>query len=314
MVNPPCSVKRRPMASSDSPVEGLLDTFLTYLVTERGLAENSIAAYEHDLRCYLHYMRHAGIPCIEQSCTEHILDHLGRLKEQGLSHRTRARHLSSIRHFYAFLTRRGILKKNPTRLMSMPRLWRRIPMVLTYEQTETLLSQPDVTTPQGLRDKALLELLYATGMRITEALQVCLEDLNLQSGFCICTGKGGKQRVIPLGHEALHWLEEYLARGRPRLARANKGGHLIVSRMGGAMTRQGAWKILKQYAFNAGLPPEVTPHTLRHSFATHLLENGANLRVVQILLGHSDIATTQIYTHVTMERIRQVYNRHHPRA
>ena len=187
-------------------------------------------------------------------------------------------------------------------------------MVLTYEQIEALLSQPDPESSLGIRDRAFLELLYATGMRISELLAIYPNDLNLQSGFCICTGKGGKQRVIPLGRSALHWVEVYLAHVRSKWVKIQDEKPLILARRGHPMTRQGAWKILKYYVKKAGLPPDVTPHTIRHSFATHLLENGADLRVVQTLLGHADISTTQIYTHINMERIKEIYAHHHPRA
>ena len=198
--------------------------------------------------------------------------------------------------------------------MSTPRIWKRIPVVLSYQQMETLLNQPDTERLLGIRDRTFLELLYATGMRISELLSLYPNDLNLQSGFCICTGKGGRQRVIPIGRSALHWVEAYLDRVRQRWVSAQDEKPLILTRGGRPMTRQGAWKILKFYVRQAGLPPNVTPHTIRHSFATHLLENGADLRVVQTLLGHADISTTQIYTHINMERIREIYTRHHPRA
>jgi len=292
----------------------LLDHFLTYLVIERGFSENTLASYENDLKAYIQYLSAHGVSDIHASTSEDILAHMHCLKNQGLSSRTRARHLSAIRHFYAFLVRKGMVSQNPSHLMTSPRIWKRIPTVLSYSQIEVLLGQPDVNTLQGIRDRMFLELLYATGMRISEVLALCRDDLNLQTGFCLCTGKGGKQRVIPLGRSVLHWIEVYLRDARPQLAKDQENKPLILTRKGSGMTRQGAWKILKHYVIQAGLPLNVTPHTLRHSFATHLLENGADLRVVQTLLGHADISTTEIYTHVDMERIKEVYAHYHPRA
>lgn len=296
-------------------MEGLLDNFLTYLVIQKGFSENTLAAYENDLKIYIRFLNSSGVTEIDKSTSEHIIAHLDFLKKQGLSARTRARHLSSIRHFYAFLSRKGFIGQNPSRLMSTPKIWKHIPMVLTYSQVEALLSQPDTNKPLGIRDRTLLELLYATGMRISEVVELSLNDLNLQSGFCIFIGKGGKQRLVPLGRSVLDWIEEYLKSVRPILSKGREERQLILTRNGKGLTRQGAWKILKQYTFQAGLPPNVTPHTLRHSFATHLLENGADLRIVQTLLGHADISTTQIYTHVgEINKIKKAYSRYHPRA
>lgn len=296
-------------------MKGLLDNFLTYLVIQKGFSENSLAAYENDLKTYIQFLSSSGVTEIDKSTTEHILSHLDCLKKQGLSARTRARHLSTIRHFYAFLVKKCFISQNPSRLMSTPKIWKRIPMVLTYSQVETLLNQPDTNKPIGIRDRTMIELLYATGMRISEAVELSLNDLNLQSGFCIFTGKGGKQRVVPLGRSVLDWIEEYLKSARPIFLKSHEVKQLILTRNGYGMTRQGAWKILKQYAVKVGLPPNVTPHTLRHSFATHLLANGADLRIVQTLLGHADISTTQIYTHVAeIEKIKKAYTRYHPRA
>ncbi|MBN2373409.1 site-specific tyrosine recombinase XerD [bacterium] len=296
-------------------MERLLDHFLTYLVIEKGLAENTIESYDRDLRSYLQYLNSQGIRQINDSTATHILGHFDSLKRQNLSARTRARHLASIRHFYSFLFKKGFVINNPSHMMSTPKIWKRIPTVLSYSQVEDLLSRPDVKTILGVRDKTLLELLYATGMRISEILDLSFNAVNLQSGFCICTGKGAKQRVIPIGRLALSWLEEYLKSARPELSKGKEEeDYLILTRKGGKMTRQGAWKILKNYAVQAGLSHNVTPHTLRHSFATHLLENGADLRIVQTLLGHADISTTQIYTHVGLDRVKRIYERFHPRA
>jgi integrase/recombinase XerD len=296
-------------------MEGLLDNFLTYLVIQKGFSENTLAAYENDLKTYIQFLESSGVREIDKSTSEHILAHLDSLKKQNLSARTRARHLSAIRHFYAFLTRKGFVSQNPSRLLSAPKIWKHIPMVLTYSQVEALLSQPDTNKPLGIRDRTLLELLYATGMRISEVVELSLNDLNLQTGFCIFIGKGGKQRLVPLGRSVLNWIEEYLNLVRPVLLKGQEEKQLILARNGKGLTRQGAWKIFKQYVVLAGLPPNVTPHTLRHSFATHLLENGADLRIVQTLLGHADISTTQIYTHVgEIKKIKKAYSCYHPRA
>ncbi len=292
----------------------LLDHFLTYLAIEKGLAENTIDSYAHDLRAYLSFLNSLGIKEIGASSTENILSHLDALKHQGLTARTRARHLAAMRHFYAYLFKNDYIENNPARLMSTPKIWKYIPVVLSYSQIEALLAQPDIESVLGMRDRTLLELLYATGMRITELLDILLDDINLQSGFCICTGKGGKQRVIPIGRAAMAWLEEYIRSIRPGLVKKTEERHLILTRNGGRMTRQGAWKILKFYFAKAGFPHNVTPHTLRHSFATHLIENGADLRSVQILLGHADISTTQIYTHLNLEYVKRIYASCHPRS
>ena len=296
-------------------MDALLDNFLTYLVIQKGFSENTLAAYENDLKTYIQFLSSSGVTEIDKATPEHIIAHLDSLKKQDLSARTRARHLSAIRHFYAFLIRKGFLSQNPSRLLATPKIWKNIPIVLSYSQIEILLSQPDINTPLGIRDRTLLELLYASGMRISEAVELGLNDLNLQSGFCIFTGKGGKQRLVPLGRSVLEWIEKYLKSVRPILSKDRERKQLILTRNGKGFTRQGAWKVLKQYAVLAGLPPNVTPHTLRHSFATHLLENGADLRIVQTLLGHADISTTQIYTHIgEIGKIKKAYSRYHPRA
>ena len=225
-----------------------------------------------------------------------------------------ARQLVSLRAFYRFLLEEDSIAADPTAHLESPRLWKRLPGYLTLEEVERLLAQPDPRTPAGLRDAAMLELLYAAGLRASELIRVQVSDIQFEMGFLRCLGKGNKTRLIPVGKKALAILERYLATGRPKLARQQAASYLFVNQRGRPLTRQGFWKLLRAYGRAAGIRSRVAPHRLRHSFATHLLERGADLRSVQLLLGHADISTTQIYTHVAQERLKQVYRAHHPRA
>ncbi|MGB9885900.1 MAG: site-specific tyrosine recombinase XerD [Moorellales bacterium] len=295
-------------------MEVWVDRFLHYLAIERGLAENSLASYHRDLQQYLSFLaeRAAGV---EESTTGLVLAYLGELEQKGRKPSTISRHLASLKAFYQFLLREQVVSRDPTAELEAPRIGRRLPRVLSVEEVEFLLGQPQTGRAAGLRDKAMLELLYATGFRVSELVSLNVGQLNLDLGFVQCVGKGQKERVVPMGSVAIFWLRRYLERGRPQLVK--EGGDmeaLFVNHQGQRLTRQGFWKILKKYARKANLDTNITPHTLRHSFATHLLENGADLRVVQELLGHADIATTQIYTHLTRRHLREVYRLTHPRA
>ncbi|MGA1824475.1 MAG: site-specific tyrosine recombinase XerD [bacterium] len=295
----------------------LLDEFISYLIIEKGLAENTIEAYERDINCYFAYLKKEGIHdiCSQTTFSVHVLKHLSELKEKNsLSGKSRARHLIAIRQFYRFLFHKGIIDKNPLIDITSPKTWKTLPHILSYSQIETLLAQPDLGTPLGIRDRAMLELLYATGLRVTELIKLTAHDVRLQPGYLMCMGKGSKERIIPIGKTALDYLQNYLKNGRPHLVKAQNTTAIFINRYGNELTRQGVWKVIKHYSLQAGLLKNVAPHTLRHSFATHLLENGADLRVIQTLLGHADISTTQIYTHLTLEKVKEMYKQYHPRA
>lgn len=289
---------------------------MSFLIIEKGLSENTIDAYERDIRSYLDYLEKIGIKNIDDpNVSIHILRHLKKLKEQKtLSGKSRARHLISIRQFYKFLNRNGIINKNPIISMQTPKTWKTLPHILSYSQIETLLIQPNIATPIGTRDRAMLELLYATGLRVSELINLKLTDLRLQPGYLICMGKGEKERAIPIGKSALDQLQHYIKIGRPKLIKSKNINFIFTNRYGFKLSRQGVWKILKGYCVKAGIGENISPHMLRHTFATHLLENGANLRIVQTLLGHADISTTEIYTHLTLDKVKRMYKQYHPRA
>ena len=288
-------------------------SFLDYATVEKGLAPNSITSYGRDLRKFAAYL-HKSKLALEKVRHEDIRKFLETLYRQGLSARSVARELAALRHFFQFLVKEGRLKADPAREVEAPHLSHSLPKYLNFEEVEGLLAQPDPSTPQGLRDCAMLELLYATGMRVSELLSVRWEDFEPNLGIVRCVGKGQKERLIPVGKSALRAVEAYLRHGRSALARRRELPYLFLNQRGGQFSRVGFWKILGAYGRRAGIRASLTPHMVRHSFATHLLERGADLRSIQTMLGHSDISTTQIYTHVLKERLRQVYQTHHPRA
>lgn len=290
--------------------------YLHFLRVERQLSTNTLTSYERDLKAYI-----KDVSKVQQLTTLndieriHILSHLQSLKVEGKSSRTLARHISSIRSFHQFLLRERVSDSDPTVHLEMPQMDRTLPKILSIEEVDVLLAAPNTLKPQGLRDRALLEILYATGMRISECISLNMEDLHLTMGFVRCFGKGGKERIIPLGRTALTACEDYLKEGRPKLIKPDhRTDAIFVNQRGKGLTRQGVWKLMKEYAMKAGIQNEITPHTMRHSFATHLIENGADLRAVQEMLGHADISTTQIYTHVSKTRLKDVYKQFHPRA
>lgn len=293
-----------------------LKDFLHYLIVEKGLAENTIQSYRRDISAYLIFIEtKLQITDINHVTRVHIMQFLSCLKDEGKSARTIARHIASIRSFHHFLILDKIVDHDPTVHIETPHPELKLPKVLNTDEVDTLLNTPDLTTTLGLRDKAMLELMYATDMRVSELVNLNINDVHLSLGFVRCLGKGNKERIIPIGKMATEALKEYLEKARPKLInQKNKTDSLFMNHHGQRLSRQGFWKILKQMAVKAGIEKELTPHTLRHSFATHLLENGADLRSVQELLGHSDISTTQIYTHVTKTRLKDVYNQFHPRA
>jgi integrase/recombinase XerD len=295
-------------------LEPLVDLFLDFLRSERGLALNTLEAYGRDLRDYLDALAKAGVAAPEAIGASAIADHLAALHRQGLSHRSRARHLAAIRGFHRFLLRERHASQDPTEELETPRAHRRLPVFLTLDEVERLLAAPDPRKAPGARDRAMLEVLYAAGLRVSELCGLAGEDVNLRDGYLVARGKGGKERLVPLGDCALDSLEAYLKGPRARLLRGRTSRALFVGPRGGPLTRQGVWKLLKRHALAAGIQKPLSPHKLRHSFATHLLERGADLRAVQAMLGHADISTTQIYTHVDRARARAVYDKAHPRA
>ncbi|MBW2021025.1 MAG: site-specific tyrosine recombinase XerD [Deltaproteobacteria bacterium] len=292
----------------------LADQYINYLVVEKGLSKNTVAAYSRDLTLYLAFLRENAITNITNADTALVLKHLINLRNAGLGARSRARHLVTIRGFYRFLVQEKILGTNPAQVVDIPKTGRKLPHALTVDQIIQLLGAPDPSKPLGMRDAAMLELMYAAGLRVSELIKVGMADINLEACFVRVLGKGYRERVVPIGQVAKERVDTYVASGRPVLLKGRPSSYLFVTRTARPMTRQGFWKLLKQYALKAGISHKVTPHALRHSFATHLLERGADLRSVQVMLGHVDISTTQIYTHVAQERLKAVHTQYHPRG
>lgn len=300
------------MKSRTSRSEELVRHFLDYLIVEKGVAENTRLAYSRDLRKFLYFLKKRGKNCQQVSANELSL-FLQEQSRSGLSPRSLARLVAALRSFYRFLIIDGYLQKNPAANLATPRSWLNLPNFLTVTEVDKLLDQPKESDPIGKRDRAILELLYATGLRVSELIRLEIDQVNLKAAYLICRGKGGKERVVPFGNRAERALKNYLLEVRPLFLKKDSP-YLFLTRQGKPFTRQGLWKLLHQYAVSAGLEDKVSPHILRHSFATHLLERGADLRSVQILLGHSQITTTQIYTHLSRKWLREVYDRFHPRA
>jgi integrase/recombinase XerD len=297
-----------------SAADRLLDRYIEYLTVEKGLSRKTLSAYASDLLRYRLHLEECGIADPAAADTPTLLRYLIRLRSEGLGARSRARHLVSIRGFYRFLHQEGLVATDPARMLELPKSGLYLPDVLSVESVARLLEVPDPTRPKGARDGAMLELAYAAGLRVSELVRLQTGEVNPEGGFVRVMGKGGRERIVPIGATATAKLAAYTASARPLLLKGRPSPYLFVARAGRPMTRQGFWKLLKRYAAAAGIVENVTPHTLRHSFASHLLEGGADLRAVQVMLGHADIATTQIYTHVTGERLRELHRRHHPRA
>jgi integrase/recombinase XerD len=296
-----------------SSMEKWIDRYMNYIAVEKGLSRNTLDSYGGDLVRYADFLRGLGIDEIGKTSKTEAMAYLLSLWKQGLSPKTVARSISVLRGFYRWLADEGVLAGNPLEDMESPRTRRSLPEVLSVDEVESLLNQPDPSHPIGMRDKAMLELLYAAGLRVSELTQLPLSNVNVEAGFVIVLGKGSKQRVVPMGQEALHWLNQYLEDSRTKLLGNKRSPLVFVSQWGRGMSRQAFWKTIKKYALMAGIRKKISPHTIRHSFASHLLDGGADLRSVQSLLGHVDISTTQIYTHVTRERLKRVHARYHPR-
>ncbi|MCJ7486169.1 MAG: site-specific tyrosine recombinase XerD [Candidatus Aminicenantes bacterium] len=299
----------KPAASSP---EDALRLFLEYLTVEKGLARNTILSYARDVRKFLGFVK-AGKLVWNRVSEETVVRFIHRESRAGLSARSLARLISALRSFFKFLVLSGFVKKDPSSQLTTPSTWLSLPKFLTVKEVEELLRAPDDKKPRGVRDRAMLEVLYGSGLRVSELASLKLAEVNLEDGFLICRGKGGKERIVPLGRSACGAVGRYLAEVRP-LVVSGERDELFLSRRGKPFTRQGLWKLLRQHARAAGLDAKISPHILRHSFATHLLERGADLRSVQLMLGHSQITTTQIYTHVSRERLRRAYDQFHPRA
>ena len=310
----------------------LIDTFLNYLSVERGLAKNTIVSYRQDLNSYVDFIARLNIAALSKITKNDIISFMLNQKDKGVSINSIARRLAAVRMFHRFLVRERILKSDPTSLIDSPKLWRKIPDALSLNEVNALIAQPDIRDKQGIRDKAILETLYATGMRVSEAVNLKVDNVNLDIGFLRCIGKGNKERVIPLGKKAVNSIQRYLKITRPYLlnpvrntkalkkegeisngVKKKESEFLFLNRFGKKISRQSIWKIIKRYAKAARIKKPIKPHTLRHSFATHLLERGADLRSVQEMLGHSNISTTQIYTHINKDRLKTIHRMFHPR-
>ncbi len=289
----------------------IIDRFLDALWMERGLSQNTLQAYRSDLYAFSKWLS-ANSRRIEEARNSDVLQYLA---VQGTrSARTSARRLSSLRRFYEYLLREGEISSDPVVDIESPRIGRPLPKSLTEEEVELLIAAPDTKTVRGTRDRAMLEVLYATGLRVSELVSLKITQLNLRQGVIRVFGKGNKERLVPLGEEAVAWLEAFLQDGRKTLLKQGNSDVVFPSNRGRQMTRQTFWYAIKNYSLKAGIKKELSPHVLRHAFATHLLNNGADLRVVQMLLGHSDISTTQIYTHIARERLKELHSEHHPRG
>ncbi len=293
------------------PLSGQAQSFLDYCRVEKGLSANSLSSYLIDLQRFSNEI----FPVAPQAVTAADLGrYVETLYGAGLAARSIARHMTTLRSFFGFLTREGQIQNDPSEFLIPPRQWSNLPKYLNREEIERLLTAPDPAKPTGLRDRAMLELLYATGLRVTELCRLDLSNVERDSGVLRVTGKGNKQRLVPFGESAAEAIGQYLSQGRPALLKGRASRFLFVTARGGAMTRQGFWKLLGSFGKKAGIFRDLTPHVVRHSFATHLVEGGADLRSVQIMLGHADISTTQVYTHVARRRLREIVDQHHPRA
>jgi len=287
-----------------------INSFLNYCRVEKGLAHNTLEAYTRDLKAFADFQgQENGVPGLED-----LRRYLDSLNNSGLGSRSIARNMATLRNFYRFLASNGTISTDPTERLTAPKQWQSIPKFLNRDQIERLLIAPDSAKPTGVRDRAMLELLYATGLRVSELCGVRIADVQFEAGVLRATGKGNKQRMSPVGKSALAAVRQYLDQSRPKLLRGRSSPFLFVTARGGRLTRQAFWKLLAQNGRKAGIFHNLTPHVIRHSFATHLLEGGADLRSVQTMLGHADISTTQIYTHVLRSRLRQTIEQHHPRG
>ncbi|HBA83048.1 MAG TPA: site-specific tyrosine recombinase XerD [Verrucomicrobia bacterium] len=295
-------------------MQALLDQFLDYISLERGLSENTRQAYHADLKDFMAFLQTKGITSVNAVTRKQILDYMMDARDRGLSTNSISRRLVSIKMFFRYLQQESLMTDNVTDAMDSPRLWKVLPSTLSEKEVEQLLAAPDETKRLGLRDRAMIETFYSTGLRVSELSQLKIEDIHFDAGYLVCFGKGSKERVVPLGDVARKILQRYLQELRPSLVKGQDAGQVFLNLRGQAISRKGLWKLIRQYARKAHIVKKLTPHTLRHSFASHLLANGAPLRFIQEMLGHADIATTQIYTHVDQARLKTVHEQYHPRA
>ena len=291
----------------------LLEEFVNYITVERGLSKNTISAYRSDLAAFIAHLESRNVTDISKIKRPDITQYMLLLKDNKISSNSISRALVAIKMFYKFLVQERFIKDDIAGVLESPKLIRGLPNVMNAEEVERLLAASDLYDPTGIRDRAALEVMYATGMRVSEVVGLTIDGLNLDMGFAKCRGKGDKERIVPIGGKAKEAVERYMAKVRPGLLKGRQDPHLFLTRLGKKMSRQTFWKIIKKNAKAARIKKDIKPHTLRHSFATHLLERGADLRVVQELLGHSDIATTQIYTHINKERLKSIHRQFHPR-
>jgi integrase/recombinase XerD len=295
-------------------LDTFVDQYVNYLILEKGLSKKTIESYSSDLSKYLEFLKQKGVKEIADADTPLILKHLIALRKSGLGSRSCARHLITLRGFYRFLALEKILEYDPAKLIDLPKTGLKLPDVLSVSEVDLLLNVPDTNQPLGKRNAAMLELLYAAGLRVSELVNLKFLDINLEACFVRVFGKGSKERIVPFGLFAKKKMDDYIKNARPLLLKNGISQFLFVAREGRPMTRQGFWKLLKQYAMQAGIKKKIAPHSLRHSFASHLLEGGADLRTVQVMLGHVDISSTQIYTHVARDHLRQIHEKYHPRG
>jgi integrase/recombinase XerD len=291
----------------------LVDAFLNYLSVERGLSRNTIISYQEDSKVFIDFLKSHNIDSFSLAKKNDITDFMLSQKDKGLSSNSIARRLAAIKALYRFLVRERILKADPSSLIDSPKLWKKIPQTLSVNEVDELLNQPGLRSDQGIRDRAILETLYATGMRVSEAVNLKKDNVNLDVGFLRCIGKGNKERIIPLGKKAIISIRRYIDASRQNQLKNKQSDAMFVNRFGQKISRQSLWKIIKKYSKSARIKKPISPHILRHSFATHLLEKDADLRSVQEMLGHSNISTTQIYTHISKERLKKIHKDYHPR-
>jgi len=295
-------------------MDGLIDEYINYLLIEKGCSPHTIEAYSRDLGDFAVHIRKEGCCRAQDIIPDVVLSYLSKQHERGLCSKSVNRKLAALRGFYKFLMREGKIERNPLSNIEMSKGWMHLPDTLSREEMNRLLAQPDLNAASALRDKAMLELLYASGMRVTELITLTMNAVNWQVGYLLVMGKGGKERIVPIGRCAYDTLYQYVEDVRSGFLKRKQNDILFLNRSGEGFTRQGFWKLVKKYAERAGLKKKVHPHTFRHSFATHLIEGGADLRSVQIMLGHADISTTQVYTHITRERLKEVHRKYHPRG
>lgn len=293
---------------------GLLAGFFNYLTVEKGLSQNTLCSYKNDLTSYVSYLESREITSLENITTTHLREFIMSLmSSKSLSVSSIRRYMSSLRQFHKFLVQERITESNPTLHIETPKGWQRLPKTISMSEVESLLKQPGDNRPVSMRNSAMIEVMYATGLRVSELVNLKHNNINFEIGFITTAGKGGKERVVPMGEYALERLQQYVTMARPVILNGRSSSHVFVSSWGKGLTRQRFWMIIKKYAKMAGITQDISPHSLRHSFATHLLERGADLRSVQMMLGHSDISTTQIYTHITRERLKKIHAESHPR-